>query len=193
MLKPTKLRGRVDAVLVNRNRDKSLASEPVDKVAVTYAGFDGEAHGGLTRPSCVRVKLQYEPNTEIRNTRQVSILSSEELETVAHNMEIDRLDPSWVGANLLISGIPDLSLIPPSSRLIFSTGAAIVVDMENGPCKYPGEVIEQHYPGLGRRFPRAALHLRGVTGWVEREGSISVGDGVTLHVPVQPPYRHMPA
>ena len=175
MLKPSKIRGCVDAILINRDRDKSLASERVENIEVSYEGFKGEAHGGLTRPACVRVKLQYDQGTEIRNTRQISILSSEELVQVANNMEIKRVEPEWVGANLVLSGIPALSLLPPSTRLIFDGGVSIVVDMENGPCKYPGEVIDEYFPGYGKRFPKAAQHLRGVTAWVEKEGNISLG------------------
>ena len=192
MLKPTEIRGQVEVVLVNTDRDKSLASERMPTVHATYAGFGGEAHGGLTRSSCSRVKLQYEPGTEIRNTRQISVLSVEELERIATTMEISRLEPEWLGANLLISGIPDLSLLPPSSRLIFASGASIVVDMENGPCKYPGEVIDRHFNGRGKLFPKAARHLRGVTGWIEREGDILTGDRVAVHLPVQPAYPHFP-
>ena len=193
MLKPSGIRGQVESVLINSDRDKTLASERIHTVNATYAGFDGEAHGGLTRASCSRVKLQYEPGTEIRNTRQVSVLSKEELEEIARNMELSHIDPGWVGANLLLSGIPDFSLLPPSTRLIFGGGTSIVVDMENGPCKYPGEVIDHYFPGAGRRFPKAARHLRGITGWVEKEGSISTGDNVVVHLPVQPTYPHMPA
>ena len=132
--------------------------------------------------------MQYERGTEIRNTRQISILSSEELVQVANNMEIERVEPEWVGANLLLSGIPALSLLPPSTRLIFDNGVSIVVDMENGPCKYPGEVIDEYFPGYGKRFPKAAQHLRGITAWVEKEGIISSGELVSVHFPIQPPY-----
>jgi hypothetical protein len=47
------------------------------------------------------------------------------------------------------------------------------------PC--PGEAIQQHYPDvpkLVQRFPKAAMHKRGVVGWVEREGHIAEGDTV---------------
>ena len=191
MLKPSKIRGCVEAILINRDRNRSLASERVRSIEVTYEGFKGEAHGGLTRPACSRVKLQYDQGTEIRNTRQISILSSEELVQVAKNMEIERVEPEWVGANLLLSGIPDLSLLPPSTRLIFDGGVSIVIDMENGPCKYPGEVIDEYFPGYGKRFPKAARHLRGATAWVEKEGNICSGEMVSVHFPVQPPYPHL--
>ena len=188
MLKPSKIRGCVDAILINRDRNKSLASERVESVEVSYAGFKGEAHSGLTRPACSRVKLQYDRGTDIRNTRQITVLSSEELNQIANNMEIERVEPEWVGANLLLSGIPTLSLLPPSTRLIFDSGVSIVVDMENGPCKYPGEVIDEYFPGYGKRFPKAAQNLRGLTGWVEKEGNISSGEMVSVHLPIQPAY-----
>lgn len=190
ILRPTKVSGRVDAVLLSSERQPSLEKRRVEAVKATYAGFDGDCHGGETRSSCVRVRAQYEIGTEIRNTRQISILSVEELAVVAAEMGIAEVDPQWVGANLLISGIPDLTQLPPSSRLIFDGGASLVVDMENGPCKYPGEVIEGYHPGKGGLFPKAALGRRGVTAWVERQGMIHAGDAVALHIPPQRLYQH---
>ena len=190
MLQPTKLKGRVEAILVNRNRDESLASEKVDSVNVTYKGFDGEAHGGLTRKSCVRVKLQYPEGTEIRNTRQLTVVSKEELEQIAEKMDIPHINPEWIGANLVLSGIPSLTLLPPASRLIFERGCSLVVDLENGPCKYPGEIIDSHFPDRKLSFPMAAQHLRGFTGWVEKIGTITQGETLTVHLPSQAAYPH---
>lgn len=185
ILKKTKVNGRVAAVLVHPDNNDTLEKFRTDRVKVTYAGFEGDSHGTLTRASCVRVRQQYAKGTEIRNVRQVSILSSEELEQVAEAMEIPVIKPEWVGANLLLEGIPDLTLIPPSTRLIFAGGASLVVDMENGPCRFPAEIIEGHHPGHGMRFPQAAQHLRGVTAWVEREGEIAEGDAIDVHIPPQ--------
>lgn len=185
VLRPTKIVGRVDAIAVNRDLETDLSTERVESIPVTYAGFEGDDHGGLTRKSCVRVRAQYTQGTEIRNVRQVSIVSTEDLAQIAEIMEVSHLEPEWLGANLCLSGIPDFTLVPPSSRLIFSGGASLVVDMENGPCQYPGMIIERHIPGFGDRFAKAALTLRGVTAWVEREGVINAGDDVTLHVPPQ--------
>lgn len=192
MLKPLSMHGHVAAVLINPDRKQSLASQRIDRVQATFAGLEGDAHGGLTRRSCSRVALLYPRGTPIRNTRQVSILSEEELATIAADMGIARLEPEWVGANLVLSGIPNLTRLPPSSRLQFPSGASLVVDMENRPCKFPGEVVDRHFPGLGQRFPSAAVGRRGVTGWVEREGIIAVADEVTVYIPVQPPYPHLP-
>jgi len=184
-----KLDARTEVILINSTPDEDLSSRRIATVKVTYAGFEGESHSGLVRASCVRVRGQYKQGTEIRNTRQISIASIEELALIADSMGIDSLQPEWLGANLLVSGIPEFSQIPPSTRLIFTSGASLVVDLENSPCKYPGEIIERHHPGKGKLFPKSALGLRGVTAWVEREGDISTGDAIEIHIPPQNIYQ----
>ena len=183
------LETRTEAILINASPDEDLSTSRIDAVDVSYEGMQGESHSGLTRASCVRVRHQYPMGTEIRNTRQISILSTEDLATIARVMKVDRLEPEWLGANLLVSGIPHFSRIPPSTRMIFEGGASLVVDLENSPCKYPGEIIERHHPGYGHLFAKAAVGRRGVTAWVEREGRINTGDSIRLYVPPQRIYN----
>jgi len=184
-----KLDARTEVILVNSTPDEDLSSSRVASVAVSYAGLAGESHSGLVRSSCVRVRHQYPQGTEIRNTRQISIVSIEELTEIATTMGIAELKPEWLGANLLVCGISHFSQIPPSTRMIFSGGASLVVDLENSPCKYPGEIIERHHPGFGNLFAKAAVGRRGVTAWVEREGHISSGDSISLYIPPQRIYE----
>ena len=113
---------RTEAILVNSTPDEDLATRRVESAQVSYAGIYGESHSGLVRASCVRVRHQYPIGTEIRNTRQISIVSREELAEIAAIMEVDALQPEWLGANLLVSGIPSFSQIPPSTRMIFDGG-----------------------------------------------------------------------
>ena len=190
MLQPTNIHGRVAGLYVNDNRDVSLESASRPDVDVSLDGFVGEAHGGATRPSCVRVIRQYPRGTTIRNARQISILSREELDKIAQRLDIPAIDPQWLGANLVLEGVPDLTQLPPSSRLIFENGTSLVVDIENGPCKYPAEIIEAHHPGHGLAFPKVAQGLRGVVGWVECAGKIAMGDTARLHIPPQRIYGH---
>ncbi len=193
MLSPTDVRGRVVALLVNADGN-GLESAPVASVEIDWSGFVGETHGGVTRASCSRVRLQYPKGTTIRNTRQVSALSHEQIGEIADALDLGELPPAWLGANLVVEGIHDFSALPPSSRLIVETGenagTAFVVDMENAPCRFPGGVIERHRPGHGKRFAKAAVGRRGVTLWVERPGRLALGDGLRLHVP--PPVRWKP-
>jgi hypothetical protein len=183
------LEARTEVILVNSTPDEDLSSSRVASVEVSYAGLQGESHSGLVRSSCVRVRHQYPQGTEIRNTRQISIVSTEELAIIADNMGIAELKPEWLGANLVVSGIPNFSQIPPSTRMIFAGGASLVVDLENSPCKYPGEIIERHHPGFGKLFAKAAVGHRGVTAWVEREGHINTSDAINLYIPPQRIYE----
>jgi len=183
------LDARTEVILVNSTPDEDLSSSRVESAEVTYQGFQDESHSGLVRKACIRVRNMYAEGTEIRNTRQISILSSEELARIADNMGVSNLEPEWVGANLMLSGIPNFTKLPPSTRLIFEGGAAVVIDLENSPCKYPGEIIDRHHPGLGNLFAKSAVGLRGVTAWVEREGRINTGDSIRVFIPPQQIYE----
>lgn len=188
-LKPTEYTGRIAWIGRVADRASSLAAESLSEVVVSYAGIAGEEHAGLTRPSCSRVVAQYPKGTEIRNVRQFSVLSVEELAAIAAKMGVARIDPAWVGASLVVEGIPDFTHLPPSSRLQGPDGVTLVVDMENRPCHLPAKVIDAHLPGVGGRFKAAAQGRRGVTAWVEREGVLRLGEMLRLHVPDQRGWR----
>ena len=185
MLQPTDHYGRVTFLGVVAADEATIRSAARDALTLTLDGAEGERHSGRTRPSCVRVKRQYAQGTEIANARQLSILSAEELAEIAAAMEIDRIAPEWTGASIVLEGIPQFTLIPPSSHLIFESGASVVNDMENSPCMYPGREIERHHPGKGRLFPEKARNKRGICGWVERPGEIRLGMAARLHIPPQ--------
>jgi len=187
----TEYRGKITWLGRVAQRETTLEAEPLDSVEVTFAGIAGEEHAGLTRPSCSRVLSQHPRNTEIRNVRQFSVLSTDDLTAIAATMGIAHLYPAWVGASLVIEGIPDLSHLPPSSRLQGPDGTTLVVDMENRPCQLPAKVIEGYLPGFGARFKRAASGRRGVTAWVEREGRLRLGDMLRLHIPDQPAWSEL--
>jgi MOSC domain-containing protein YiiM len=177
--------GRVEALLKNGDRANGLEKSRVEGVKLRFEGVEGDCHSGLTRPADVRTIKQYPRDTPIRNVRQLSLLSTEELADIAGIMEIAEVRPEWVGANMVTTGIPDLTLLPPSSRMQFPSGATIVVDMENEPCRYPAEIIAKHNPDHKVGFVKAAKHKRGLTAWVEREGDVAVGDAITVWIPPQ--------
>ena len=168
------------------HRDASeIVGEPLDEMTLGFDGFTGEFHAGLTRPSCSRVTTQYPRGTEIRNVRQISVVSAEELAVIAEKLGLEEVDPAWLGASVVVSGLPDFTHVPPSARLQGPDGVTLTVDMLNQPCNLVSKTIEEARPGHGKAFKAAAAGLRGVTAWVERPGTLRLGDSLQLHVPGQ--------
>jgi MOSC domain-containing protein YiiM len=184
------LEGKVESALIAPNAE-SLESEAHNEVQVTFAGFEGDRHAGLTMRSGGRTP-HYPRGTEIRNSRQVSIVSLEELITIATEMNLPRLLPEWLGANLCLSGIPGLTRLPTGTHLFFAQGAVLVVEGENRPCSLAGKSIEAQFPGqsgLAEGFKKAGMGLRGLVAWVEKPGLIRPGDSFSAHVPDQIIYQ----
>lgn len=162
----------------------TFVSEAVDVLKLTYEGIVGDRHAGLYRESGPR-EPWYPRGTQMRNERQLSILSAEENTEVAAAMNIAELKPEWIGGNLLLSGVPALSQLPPRTMLMFPSGATVRIDGDNGPCKKSGAAIAAHVPGrpdLEFGFVKAAKYKRGLLGWVEREGEVRVGDLVKVRI-----------
>jgi MOSC domain-containing protein YiiM len=152
---------------------------------VSFEGFVGDRHAGLTRPADVRTPW-FPKGTLVRNTRQLSIVSTEELALIAAALGLPQVLSAWLGANLELAGVPRLTQLPPGTRLFFPEDATLVVEGENEPCRKAGRALEAHHPektGLASRFVKAAHHQRGLVGWVERPGLIRPGDKVRLVLP----------
>ncbi|WP_238625496.1 MOSC domain-containing protein [Aggregatilinea lenta] len=188
---PTKhtLHGKVIRTMVGQD-PTTILSTAQDSVQVTFAGIEGDHHAGLTRISSG--SGHYARGTEIRNERQVTLVSVEELADVAQKMGIPDIQAEWICANLLVEGIPALTQLPPSTRLYFEGGVTLVVEGENPPCTGAGGSIQSHYPdveGLTTRFPKAAIHQRGLLASVERPGTLAAGEAVRVEVPDLLPYQ----
>lgn len=166
-------------------KEPAIDGVQVDELSLSFDGLDGVPYAGRTRPSCSRVVSQHPKGTEIANVRQLSIVSAEELAEISKTMGLDALDPAWVGATLVLKGIPDFTHVPPSSRLQAENGATLVVDMENQPCHQPGLTIARHHGAAGKLYKSAAKDRRGVTAWVERPGVLKAGMKLRLHIPGQ--------
>lgn len=185
-LKPTDYFATVNWLGSVLDSSVDLTSQALERMAVNYSGYDPEYHSGLTRPSCSRVVQQYPRDTKIRNCRQLSIVSQEELDLIAQDMALQMLEPRLIGASVVIEGIPDWSHVPPSSRLIGEGGPGLIIDMENRPCHLPVPFIEAENPGRGKGFKAAAKGRRGVTASVEQVGTLKLGMKMRLHIPDQP-------
>ncbi len=182
--------GHVVGCYLSPDRNSGLEKVARTRLEITLDGVVGDCHSGRTRPSDSRTLTQYKRGIDIFNSRQFSIASVEDLADVATRMDIPEVKPEWIGANLLIKDIPDFTLLPPGSRLMFSSGATVIVDLENHPCKYPAEVIERHHPGKGLSVPKLAMKKRGVVAFTEHGGEIAVGDTIRIFLPTQEAWPH---
>jgi hypothetical protein len=105
-------------------------------------------------------------------------------------MDVPRIEPEWIGANIVLDEIPRLSWLPSGTRLFF-TEATIVVEAQNAPCRVSGKSIARHVDpedriaGLALEFPKHAQGLRGLVASVERAGIIRAGEEISVKVPRQ--------
>lgn len=185
-----KVPGTVTTVLKTTSPGEFQTVE-VDRLALTFEGIEGDRHGGFTRLSGGR-EPWYPRGTQMCNERQISILSEDELQLIAQAMELDVLKPQWIGGNIVVSGVPALSLIPPRTRLVFEGGVVIRVDGDNAPCRIAGGAIGEHVPGrdgLDLLFPKVAKRRRGLVGYIEKPGEVRAGEAMLAHVPEQWIYR----
>lgn len=188
VLPPRKLIGRVEAVLSTNAKGRlGFQCEPVDALEVDLEGIVGNRHRGWTRKADARVPYLAR-GTTIRNERHVSIVSVEELAVVANDLDIARLDPRWIGANIVTSGIPALSYLPRGTHLMLPGKAILIVTDQNAPCSLSGEAIAQQVagrPDLKHAFAKVAAGRRGLVATVEHGGSIAAGMAIDARLPTQ--------
>lgn len=174
-----------------------FVTHPCERLALDLSGIPGDVHGGVTRKSGAR-----EPwlprGTVLRNDRQLSALSADELAEVAADLGLDALPPEWIGGNLLFTGLECFSRIAPGSRLAiggswggsgrFDGGAVLRVEAYNFPCRQSGRAIAAlaGRPELEFAFVKVAAALRGLVLSVDLAGTITPGDAVIVIPPVTP-------
>jgi len=185
-----KLSGVVSSVLKAEGQD--FVSQKTDALDLSFEGIEGDFHAGISRKSGGR-EPWYPRGTVMRNESQISILSDEELSQMAAGMNIDALDAGWIGANLVLNGIPNLSYLPPRTLLFFEGGVTLRVDGYNAPCRLAGGSIAKHVgleapdgdftkTDMALAFKTAAYMKRGLVAWVEKEGTIKDGETVSVRI-----------
>jgi MOSC domain-containing protein YiiM len=130
----------------------------------------GDAHRAFSR-ECWSGDKQLQ-GTVRRNERQWSAVSAEELSDIAKAMDLaGSLTPTELGANLCISGIPELSRLPKGTVLKFPSGAELIV-----------EETQSGNPLSSTAFSKAAKLSRGIVGVVDVPGLIKAGDEVQVEL-----------
>lgn len=176
-----KSRAKVNAILIADLPD-SFVSRRIPEAHLEFGGIVGDRHFGFTRPADSRQPM-FPKGTEIFNRRQITIVSKEDCEKIAAEMGVEQIQPEWLGANLFLSGFPNLTKLTMGSRILFPGGASLMCMGENLPCTFPGEEIQKHYPHhdkLALRFVKAGYQRRGIVCLVEKTGVIYDGDEVQI-------------
>jgi len=180
-----KINGSAEALFIAEGDD--FTARETDSLVLTFDGVVGDYHNGTTRFSGGR-EPWYPRGTEMRNERQLSILSRDELAIVAKRLDIPEIKPEWIGCSMLLDGIENLSRLPPRTMLFFDGGVTIKIDGDNGPCKVSGRAIAAHYEGredIVFEFSKQAKNIRGLVGWVEKPGIIEQGEKIVARIPAQ--------
>jgi MOSC domain-containing protein YiiM len=146
----------------------SFVTRSVSQLRLSFAGIEGDRHYGLTMKAGVRQK-HHPLGTIIRNARQLSIVSVEELAQIGGGV-----DWRHIGANLVVEGLPSLTQAGVGARFVFPSGASVAADAENAPCSKSAREV-----GM-TDFVKLARHKRGLVGWVEAEGIVRVGEEISV-------------
>lgn len=191
--------GKVEAVLVC---EKGVRSEQREKIQLFDDGVKGDRHAGHHKLIDVRDKALtghgIPKGMVCAPIRQVSVVSREELDEIAVALNLGcSIPPGLIGENLVVSGIPRFTQLPPGTHLCFKDEkgirtAVIAVWAENMPCNNAGDEIGEFFsekPDAGKLFPKVAMGKRGIVGFVMCSGVIKKGDTVTAYVPKQQLYE----
>jgi hypothetical protein len=186
-----KVLATVEAVLAATGGD--FVTRAVEALDLGFDGIAGDYHAGSTRLSGGR-EPWYPRGTEMRNERQLSIVAADELAQIAAGMGIPAIAPEWIGANLVLGGVPRLSMLPAGTMLFFAGGVTLKVDGQNAPCRLAGRSVASNtgvddVEAGALLFPKHGRRLRGLVAWVEKPGRIARGEQVSVRIPEQWIYR----
>ncbi|MBI2573525.1 hypothetical protein HYV86_06690 [Candidatus Woesearchaeota archaeon] len=184
---PFRVAGVYNSVHIDKSYqgDGYFVTQERDHLEFALDGIVGERHRGFTTTSGGRFTTLYERGTQVRNNRMWSAISPFEVSKVAENLILGKkLTPELLGINLLLEGMDTISDLPQGSYLVFSPysefkpkreeNVTLVVYGQALPCTVAGKALVEPLedPTLERRFPKAAMGLRGTTGWVEKAGIV---------------------
>ena len=168
-------------------RTVAFTKNSIETAQVELDGFVGDKHRGHMRGAYEGEA--YPIGTIRRNDRQWSAVSIEELAKITKGMNLKHdLTAETLGANLCFEGISNFSRLPRGTKLLFPSGAALIVEDYNPPCHYMSDEIAKTHMTLSGEAPgkldflKAAKKLRGLVGVIDVAGEINQGDEVHIKV-----------
>jgi hypothetical protein len=164
---------------------KKAPSTGVDSFTLTFTGIIADIHSGAIRAAGPR-EPAFRSGTMLANLRQVSLVSAEELATIASRMGLSRLDPAWLAANIAIEGAGPITQLPRGTIIRFPSGASLYVSDLNSPCTDAAKLIREHARPAQQQtssFVPHAVGRRGLVAFVYAQGQVSSGDAIEFLFP----------
>jgi MOSC domain-containing protein YiiM len=190
--------GRIVGLYAALDAAQGFVTAPVGELAVSLDGVAGDRHGGRTRPAGPREPWMPK-GFPVRNDRQLSALSVEDLSAIAAGLALDAVRPELIGANIMIEGVEAFSRLAPGSHLAiggawggkgqFDGDVILKAEAYNRPCRGPGRKLAAAHgrPELEFGFVTAAKSLRGLVLSISAAGTVRLGDAVVVIPPVTAP------
>ncbi|MBC7996969.1 MAG: MOSC domain-containing protein [Leptolyngbya sp.] len=172
--------GRVELLFAGKGT--AVQKQSALLLQLNLLGIVGDRHAGELKKADGRDKGIVR-GTLIRNWRQWSAVSIEEINIIAENLHVENLDPALLGPNLVFSGIENFTQLPVGTLLEFPE-AILLVERENDPCTKAGKVVASAHNGVTEHaFVKAAWHRRGLVGTVKQAGLIRADDPIKVVLP----------
>lgn len=165
-----------------------LETQRVSALTCDLQGLQGDRHYGYSLKAGGRQKKLYTKGATLRNNRQWMAISDDELAALQRNLKLrEKPGAAHIGGNVQIDGLGPVSQWPPLTHLVFSPHASFspqqpedvvwVVYAEVLPCRIAGRALAHRFqdPKLVDAFPKAAIGIRGCTGYVDKGGVIRHG------------------
>jgi MOSC domain-containing protein YiiM len=169
--------GRVE--LLYRGEKSGVIKQKCELLELRLDGIVGDRHAGALKKADGRDK-GIPRGTMIRNWRQWSAVSTEELNEVALALALGELEPELLGPNFVVAGIENFSAMAKGTVLKFSD-AELLVEAENDPCTQAGKAIAKRHEEISpHAFVKKAMHKRGLVGVVKAAGIIRVGESFLI-------------
>ena len=142
-------------VSVHIGRRGDMSKQPRPGIIAELDGFIGDNHQGFSR---VAYDHDSDPiGTVRRNNRQWSGISREELDEISAGLSLkETITAEDLGCNICIEGIPFFSKLTKGTRIKFPSGAVLVVEDYNPPCRDMADKIAE----LDEVVLRLFLHRR---------------------------------
>ena len=178
-------------VSVHIGEENTFSKVARSTVQADLDGFIGDRHTGFSR---IANQGDTEPEGTVRrNNRQWTGVSVEELAMIEERMDLkESLTAESLGANICVEGIENFSRLAKGDRLIFPSGATLVVENYNPPCADMSVEISKRYttnsgePIQHLDFGKQSTTIRGVVGSVDVPGAINAGDEFVVQI-YEPP------